>query len=44
MSIDDDRYFELMMNNAWKLTEAPAYTRNQAWTNAERPSTSQQQQ
>lgn len=26
ISIDDDRYFELMMNNAWKLHEPPAYT------------------
>jgi hypothetical protein len=22
MSVDDDRYFELMMNNAWKLDNA----------------------
>lgn len=33
MSVDDDAYFELMMNTTWKLTEAPAWTRNQAWTN-----------
>ena len=33
MSVDDDPYFELMMTNTWKLTEAPAYTRNKAWTN-----------
>ena len=32
-SVDNDQYFELMMNNAWKLTEAPAFTRNKAWTN-----------
>jgi hypothetical protein len=32
-SIDNDQYFELMMNNSWKLTEAPAYTRNAAWSN-----------
>ena len=31
MSIDNDQYFELMMNNAWKLNEAPAYTKNKAW-------------
>ncbi|OMJ71856.1 hypothetical protein SteCoe_29828 [Stentor coeruleus] len=35
MSIDNDQYFELMMNNAWKLTEAPAYTKNKAWRNEE---------
>jgi Ca2+-binding EF-hand superfamily protein len=34
-SIDDDRYFELMMNNTWKLNEAPAYTRNKAWAGVE---------
>jgi Ca2+-binding EF-hand superfamily protein len=34
-SIDNDQYFELMMNNAWKLTEAPAYTKNKAWRNEE---------
>ena len=34
-SIDNDSYFELMMNNTWKLTEAPAYTRNKAWASAE---------
>lgn len=33
MSVDDDAYFELMMNNTWKLTEAPAWTTNKAWTN-----------
>ena len=32
-SIDNDSYFELMMNNAWKLTEAPAYTSKAAWSN-----------
>jgi Ca2+-binding EF-hand superfamily protein len=32
-SVDNDQYFELMMNNAWKLTEPPAFTRNKAWTN-----------
>ena len=36
MSIDNDQYFELMMTNTWKLSEAPAYTRSQAWTNAEK--------
>ncbi|OMJ76623.1 hypothetical protein SteCoe_23966 [Stentor coeruleus] len=35
MSIDNDQYFELMMNNAWKLSEAPAYTKNKAWRNEE---------
>ena len=35
MSIDNDQYFELMMNNAWKLTEAPAYSKNKAWRNEE---------
>jgi Ca2+-binding EF-hand superfamily protein len=30
-SIDDDRYFEVMIVSAWKLNEAPAYTRNKAW-------------
>ena len=35
MSIDNDQYFELMMNNAWKLTEAPAYTKNKAWRGEE---------
>lgn len=39
-SIDNDQYFELMMNNTWKLSEAPAYTKNKAWkgdeTNAPR--------
>ena len=32
-SIDNDQYFELMMNNAWKLSEPPAYTKKAAWTN-----------
>jgi Ca2+-binding EF-hand superfamily protein len=39
MSIDNDQYFELMMNNTWKLTEAPAFTQNKAWTNAEKGDT-----
>ena len=34
-SVDNDQYFELMMNNAWKLTEAPAYTKNKAWRGEE---------
>ncbi|OMJ76707.1 hypothetical protein SteCoe_23868 [Stentor coeruleus] len=34
-SIDNDQYFELMMNNTWKLTEAPAYTKNKAWAGDE---------
>jgi calcyphosin len=34
-SIDNDQYFELMMNNTWKLTEAPAYTRNKAWASSQ---------
>ena len=32
-SIDNDQYFELMMNNAWKLSEPPAYTKKAAWSN-----------
>lgn len=32
-SIDNDEYFEVMMNNAWKLTSQPEYMKNQAWTN-----------
>lgn len=34
-SIDNDQYFELMMNTTWKLTEAPAYTKNKAWASVE---------
>ena len=34
-SVDNDQYFELMMNNAWKLTEAPAYAKNKAWRSDE---------
>ncbi|CAG9321002.1 unnamed protein product [Blepharisma stoltei] len=34
-SIDNDQYFELMMNNTWKLSEAPAYTKNKAWKGEE---------
>jgi Ca2+-binding EF-hand superfamily protein len=34
-SIDNDSYFELMMNTTWKLTEAPAYTKNKAWASSE---------
>lgn len=30
-SIDNDEYFELMMNNAWKLGERPAYEGRSAW-------------
>ena len=37
MSIDNDQYFELMMNNAWKLSEAPAYTKNKAWKSEDAP-------
>lgn len=33
-SIDRDDYFELMMNNAWKLGERPAYEGKKAWGNA----------
>jgi len=32
-SIDRDDYFELMMNNAWKLGERPAYEGQKAWKN-----------
>ena len=31
-SIDDDRYFELMMNNAWKINDGDR-TYGKAWTN-----------
>ena len=31
MSFEDDRYFELMMTNAWNLNNAPAYKRG--WGN-----------
>jgi Ca2+-binding EF-hand superfamily protein len=36
ISIDDDKYFELMMNNAWKINNA-ATTKNdiKGWTNKE---------
>lgn len=34
-SIDNDQYFELMMNNTWKLSEPPAYTKKAAWSNAQ---------
>lgn len=33
-SIDDDRYFETMMNNAWKINEADK-TYGKGWTNKE---------
>lgn len=32
-SIDRDDYFELMMTNAWKLGERPAYEGQKAWKN-----------
>ena len=32
-SIDRDDYFELMMNNAWRLNERPAYEGKKAWKN-----------
>jgi len=32
-SIDRDDYFELMMNNAWKLGERPTYEGQKAWRN-----------
>ncbi|CAG9319479.1 unnamed protein product [Blepharisma stoltei] len=34
-SIDNDQYFELMMNNTWKLAEAPEYTKNKSWSNVQ---------
>jgi hypothetical protein len=37
-SVDNDEYFELMMNNAWKLGERPAYEGRQAWNNKEEES------
>jgi len=33
-SIDRDDYFELMMNNCWKLGERPAYEGKKGWANA----------
>jgi Ca2+-binding EF-hand superfamily protein len=32
-SVDRDDYFELMMNNAWKLGERPKYEGQKAWKN-----------
>jgi len=32
-SIDDDAYFEVMMNNAWKLTEESNLTEKKGWGN-----------
>ena len=34
-TIDNDQYFELMMNNTWKLTEPPPYTKNKAWVSTD---------
>ncbi len=34
-SIDDDDYFEIMMNNTWKLTKQPGDTKKKAWSNDE---------
>jgi Ca2+-binding EF-hand superfamily protein len=39
-SIDLDEYFEVMMNNAWKLTSQPEYMKNQAWSNKEKENAS----
>jgi len=38
-SIDSDEYYEVMMNNAWKLTSQPEYLKNDAWTNKEQTAT-----
>jgi Ca2+-binding EF-hand superfamily protein len=36
MSIDDDKYFELMMNNCWKINENTTYNNNKkGWSNKE---------
>lgn len=32
-SIDNDQYFELMMNNAWKINEGDRQNNGKAWTN-----------
>jgi len=42
-SIDDDKYFEVMMTNAWKLDESQQ-TRKQAWTNNSTPKKTSMQQ
>lgn len=40
MSIDDDKYFELMMNNCWKMNENTTYNNNKkGWSNKEESST-----
>lgn len=36
-SIDRDDYFELMMNNAWKLGERPSYEGQKAWRSEDAP-------
>jgi hypothetical protein len=39
MSIDDDKYFELMMNNCWKINENTTYNNNKkGWSNKEESS------
>lgn len=36
MSIDDDAYFELMMNNAWRMNENTTYNNEKkGWSNKE---------
>ena len=43
MSIDNDQYFELMMNNAWKINEGDrTYGKGWAGENAQKPSFNQQ--
>ncbi len=37
-SIDNDQYFELMMNNTWKLNEAAQKVHNKGWSSKERSS------
>ena len=39
MSIDDDKYFELMMNNCWKMNSNTTYNNNKkGWANKEESS------
>lgn len=39
MSIDDDKYFELMMNNCWKMNNNTTYNNNKkGWSNKEESS------
>lgn len=41
MSIDDDTYFEVMMNNCWKMNQNTTYNNNKrGWSNKEEESSS----